>query len=829
MTRRQWIALIAILLLATALRVVSLDWLPPGLYHDEAFSGLDALGILRGAAFPIFFEGNGGREPFFIYAHALSLALFGATPWALRIPAAFVGVLTIAAFFSLVRVLTRDKHATFIALIAAAGLTTSYWHLNFSRVGWRTISLPLFACLAFYWFWRARRSGGWRDHIIAGALLGASLYTYLAARFLPLVIVLFWASDWLVSRWTGTESRVQRQINARDDSPARTAEKRAGRRFVSTIFVLAALVVFAPLGYYFVTHPNAFLFRVSDVALAGDANDVLANLWRVAQMFFTRGDAEWRHGIAHRPVLDGLTSVLFALGLISALWQWREPTRRFVLIWFLLLLAPTILSQDAPDTQRAIGALPAMFVFVAWGAERVVAVLVKRFHSIKPLTAWVAVAVVLVLNSGWLTVRDYFVVWANDRRAYYDFRGDLADLARWMNAQPDNLILPLEFYAEPTIHFLTLSRVKTTRSILDFHVEEQARILNESGLLVLPRSSPSGAFVLLDKDAVIFLNPIDDIPRALTAYADSRQWQDKWSQSCCTIVPLPNGKIAEFSNLRPFTPFQANLAHRLDLVGYDMNRNIEPGKPFPITLYWSSRTPGFPEGIVFVHLLDWQGAVVTAVDKSAAQGYHSSLLPQNQVIPDRHVLVTDASLAPGRYSIEIGMYRRSNGTRLAVWIDDSRAADDRIILASPKVLPRIALTFTPTHVQRANFGQIALLGYDWDISAASRRLHLTLYFQALAAIERDYTLFAHVLNTSGEIVAQFDHQPHGGRYPTSIWDTNESVRDDFDVELSHLANGNYHVVIGWYDLATGARLPLRDANGQPIGDALTLDIPLELK
>ena len=70
--------LLVILLVGAALRVAGLNQLPPGLYHDEAFSGLDAISILRGAGLPIFFEGNGGREPFFIYLHALSIFLFGA-------------------------------------------------------------------------------------------------------------------------------------------------------------------------------------------------------------------------------------------------------------------------------------------------------------------------------------------------------------------------------------------------------------------------------------------------------------------------------------------------------------------------------------------------------------------------------------------------------------------------------------------------------------------------------------------------------------------------------------------------------------------------------
>jgi len=50
-------ALIAILLLAALLRLWHLGRLPPGLYHDEAYNGLDALSLAAGRTFPRFYEG----------------------------------------------------------------------------------------------------------------------------------------------------------------------------------------------------------------------------------------------------------------------------------------------------------------------------------------------------------------------------------------------------------------------------------------------------------------------------------------------------------------------------------------------------------------------------------------------------------------------------------------------------------------------------------------------------------------------------------------------------------------------------------------------------
>ena len=44
--------LLVILALAAFLRLWQLDSFPPGLYHDEAYNGLDALSLLQGKTFP---------------------------------------------------------------------------------------------------------------------------------------------------------------------------------------------------------------------------------------------------------------------------------------------------------------------------------------------------------------------------------------------------------------------------------------------------------------------------------------------------------------------------------------------------------------------------------------------------------------------------------------------------------------------------------------------------------------------------------------------------------------------------------------------------------
>ena len=112
--------------------------------------------------------------------------LLGVTPLALRLPSAIAGILTAVATYWLGRELvaclgrlgtderTKDesdrtttvyqsiRHSSFVPLVAALYLATSYWHIHFSRFGIRGVFTPLFGALAFAAFWRAvnRREQG---------------------------------------------------------------------------------------------------------------------------------------------------------------------------------------------------------------------------------------------------------------------------------------------------------------------------------------------------------------------------------------------------------------------------------------------------------------------------------------------------------------------------------------------------------------------------------------------------------------------------------------------------------------------------------------------
>ena len=104
----------ALLLAGAALRLFGLNNLsPPGITHDEVANWLIDRSILAGEH-AIYFTRAYGHEAGFHYLQTGFVALLGDNVLALRLPAAFCGLLGVAVTFALARKLF-GKDVAFIA------------------------------------------------------------------------------------------------------------------------------------------------------------------------------------------------------------------------------------------------------------------------------------------------------------------------------------------------------------------------------------------------------------------------------------------------------------------------------------------------------------------------------------------------------------------------------------------------------------------------------------------------------------------------------------------------------------------------------------------
>lgn len=106
----------------------------------------------------------------------------------------------------------------------------------------------------------------------------------------------------------------------------------------------------------------------------------------------------------------------------------------------------------------------------------------------------------------------------------------------------------------------------------------------------------------------------------------------------------------------------------------------------------------------------------------------------------------------------------------------------------------------------ADFGDaIHLRGLE-GVSAVQpgQTLSFKLFWEARAALPTNYTLFVHLIGPDGTRATQLDVL-----YPTSEWQSGRYYTTNLPIAVpAGVAPGQYQVVVGFYDPASGQRLPL---------------------
>jgi len=460
---------ILIFLVGVALRFYALDDLPHGIYHDEAYYGLDAVSVLEGAR-PIFFPANNGREPLYIYILSLSVAAFGRTPFGLRFASAIIGTLTMPVTYLLGRALFNRR----VGLLATAICAVTFWPVALSRVSFRAGALPLLLGLAIALGWLGFSRRNLLLAILGGTAYGLAFNTYTAARVTPLALGVMAVVALLVQRhksflgFSATSEKPTMSFRGAGAHFARDEESLGLDREIprgttslgmtwfrvllnprklftenhvreALAFTLAAIVVVAPLGFYALTHSEQVFAREGQVSIfeTESGNPVLIllkHIWLALGMFGWHGDTIPRHNLPGRPVFDLWTFIFFIVGLgLTASRARRSLSSAFVLVWVAATLLPTAFAEDTPHFLRAIGTLPVLWLIPAVGLEALIAA-PHLTGFWKPVRC--GAVVLLLAASTFATAHDYFWRYANDPITNYHFEAAATDLAAQINSRP---------------------------------------------------------------------------------------------------------------------------------------------------------------------------------------------------------------------------------------------------------------------------------------------------------------------------------------------------------------------------------------------------------
>ena len=690
MSRRSMLwGMVAVLLVAAALRLVAFGQVPPGLYHDEAYHGLDALQILEGNL-SLYFHANNGREPLFIYLIASTVGLLGKSPFALRLPSFFVGMLTIAATAAMGRALFSRR----VGLLAAAVLAVTVWHVHLSRVGFRAVLLPLFIALTAWQValgvkgdgetGRQGSRGKWH-WIVAGVFYGLSFYTYTAARFTPVALAVFGIYVLGVRSVTrNLQSPILRPCSGQASNPQLWR--------VIGMAGLAVLVVLVPLAIYTAGNLEVVLGRPGQVSVfnptinGGDPWGTLgAHTLRTLGMFFVQGDRIWRHNVPWRPIFDPVLGGTFLLGAVVALRSARrDAATGFVLIWTAVMSLPTLLAEDAPHFLRAVGVLPVVVLLPALGLDW----LAVRIGESASRRSLLLIPYSLLLFSLVSTTYTYFYDYAHDPVAGYWFQKGAATLAGRVNGFLgvgwDGERMARGESGDPSITLRAGRRV-----YLDPRLWEHW---------------PSIQFLVAAPDAVTLglLGPPPEGPVAIFTWP-FEDWQWAWD-----LLPVPAEITFEEGPLsqgdrdpEPYATYLAFFATPPDTTGPAMARfsggvellgvEVSPtdGERLRVCLRWRATAPLEGDYTVFLHYLR-DGERIYQADSQPVEGrYPTRHWRPGDVINDDHYVEGAGSPIPGRDAILFGFWEPESGAKLYLLDEAGNPAGDWMMVPVESLISNI--------------------------------------------------------------------------------------------------------------------------------------------
>ncbi len=264
------------------------------------------------------------------------------------------------------------------------------------------------------------------------------------------------------------------------------------------------------------------------------------------------------------------------------------------------------------------------------------------------------------------------------------------------------------------------------------------------------------------------------------------------------------------------TPLEAGFGP-VKLIGATYPAEIPAQSPLPVTLFWEAQSATPDELEVLVRLVtDSQQAVGNGDARPTDWVYPTSFWrPGLDKIAGQHLVkFAPEQLSPGRYWLAVSVFNPVLNQRLP--LDTPSASPDTVFIGPLKVALPAPVTPPDLIAQPANFGGIISLdGFKFKpgTAAPGGSIDLHLRWQALAAPPLDYTVFVHLLDDGGQLVAGSDSPPLGGTYPTTIWATGERVLDSHRLPLPpELPAGQYRLAVGWYHQPTGQRLSLLPEN-----------------
>lgn len=251
-----------------------------------------------------------------------------------------------------------------------------------------------------------------------------------------------------------------------------------------------------------------------------------------------------------------------------------------------------------------------------------------------------------------------------------------------------------------------------------------------------------------------------------------------------------------------------------ELMGYRIAQDTLSEKPLEVTLCWRSlRSEGrlpLPYAFGF-NIVDETNTIYAGRESYPGLGKYTLWKP-NAAFCDRFSVPFKREVIPAHgYRISVGLFDPE--TFQPVQPDNQSSTFLGWIAA-----PGSALSAAERDAAPYSFEDIYLLDYDLETDANMLTLK-TSWGTGIRPIRAPLTVFVHVVDTVGNIVAQLDMPLGGETYPAFLWGDNElTFAGIYTLSLADIEPGNYQIYFGLYHPETLTRLNVTDRQGTALAD-----------
>lgn len=136
------------------------------------------------------------------------------------------------------------------------------------------------------------------------------------------------------------------------------------------------------------------------------------------------------------------------------------------------------------------------------------------------------------------------------------------------------------------------------------------------------------------------------------------------------------------------TALQVNFGNQIALIGADLPEvTARPGEILDLTVYWRASQPLEINYQSFVHLLAADGFLVAQSDKLNPGQFPTHRWLPEKYVRDSYQLTIPAGVAPGRYTLAIGLWVAAEGWRLPVLNGTQAQIGDNYPLLEINIVP----------------------------------------------------------------------------------------------------------------------------------------------